>query len=396
MTIHSAEQKRRYAGPALLTHGFRPFFLGACAWAALAMALWLPLLAGTFTLPSRLAPLDWHVHEMLFGFLPAVISGFLLTAVPNWTGRLPVVGGKLAGLVGLWLLGRGVTLVSGLLPLWIAISGDMLFLITLSAVMGREIAAGRNWKNLPVLGLVGLVAIANLIFQVEAAQGAGTGGVGMRLAIAAAIQMIALIGGRIVPSFTRNWLMKRPPGPLPAPMNRFDVACLIAAGAALLAWVALPDARVTGILCLTAGGLHLARLGRWAGWRCGGEALVWVLHAAYLWVPLGFLLLGAAILHPLGVPVSAALHGWLAGAIGTMTLAVMTRASLGHSGRPLTASRGITALYVAVLLAAPTRILYGFVPDALWLLHLSATAWIAAFAGFVVIYTPLLTRTRAG
>jgi len=224
MSATSAERMRAWHGPALLTYGFRPFFLLGALWAALAMVLWVFALSGALDLPTRLDPVSWHAHAFLFGYLGAIIAGFLLTAVPNWTGRLPVVGWSLGALVALWVAGRAAVLVSATLPVWVAPAIDLSFPLALGAVILREIVAGRNWRNLVVLALLGVFALANLTFHVEALRGIHAAqGVGLRLGLSTVIVMIALIGGRIVPSFTRNWLVKRGATALPAPpMQRFD------------------------------------------------------------------------------------------------------------------------------------------------------------------------------
>lgn len=387
------EQSRSWQGPAVFSYGFRPFFLLAAVWAAVAMLVWLMWLAGLVALSSRWGPVDWHVHGLVFGFLPAVIAGFLLTAVPNWTGRLPVVGRPLAGLVLVWLLGRGATFWPDALPPFLTAVLDMAFLALLAGLIAREIVAGRNWRNLKVLVPLGLLLLAQGLFHWEAAQGSAAQGMGMRLGLAAAVFLIALIGGRIVPSFTRNWLARRGPGALPAGFTRFDAATLVATGAALLAWVAAPFAPSTGALAVLAGMLLALRMTRWQGWRCTTEPLVLILHLAYAFVPLGLVLLGASVFWPWAVPQAAALHGWTAGAVGVMTLAVMTRASLGHTGQALTASPGTTLIYGLILVAALARVLAGFWPVE-GLMHASALAWVLAFAGFAALYGPPLLRPR--
>jgi uncharacterized protein involved in response to NO len=382
---------RAWQGPAVLGYGFRPFFLLAGVWAALAMALWLAALAG-MALPSRMAPVDWHAHEMLYGYVPAVLAGFLLTAVPNWTGRLPVVGWPLLGLCLVWVAGRVSVAFSSHLPAALAAGLDLAFLALLALAVAREIAAGRNWRNLPVLSGVLVLGVGNLIFHLQAPGGAAAQGVGGRLGIAAAVALISLVGGRIVPSFSRNWLVRRGP-PLPKPFGRFDGAALAAGLAALLAWTAAPQSRAAASLCLAAGALHALRLARWAGWRTGSEPLLLVLHLGYAFVPLGFALVGFAALRPDRLAPSAALHAWTAGAIGLMTLAVMTRAALGHTGRPLTAGPAVTAIYALALGAALARVASGAAPA---LLQPAAVLWIAAFAVFAARYFPILTRPRLG
>lgn len=390
MTIPAALARRRdYAGPALFSYGFRPFFLGGAAWAALGVLLWLPQYSGEIALPTAFAPLDWHIHEMIFGYAAAVIAGFLLTAIPNWTGRLPVTGWPLAALALLWLAGRIAVLVSAKIGAATAAVIDSAFLIVLAAMAAQEIAAGRNWRNLRVLAGVGVLIAGNLAFHWEAIR-YGSASYGTRLGIAALIALIALVGGRIVPSFTHNWLVRENPGRLPQPFSRYDAATMVATVVALACWIALPQQPPVGLVLLMAGAMQAVRLLRWAGERTMRNPLLFILHVGYAFVPAGFLLLGAALLWPATWPASAALHAWTAGAVGIMTLAVMTRATLGHTGRPLAAGRGTQAIYALALMAVMARLAAAFEPSLL-LLYIAAFAWVAAFAGFVVVYGPLLT-----
>jgi uncharacterized protein involved in response to NO len=398
MTATTAQQMRAWTGPAILTYGFRPFFLSAALWAGLAMALWVPMLTGLIVLPTAFDPVSWHAHEFLFGYLGAVVAGFLLTAVPNWTGRLPIVGWPLGALAALWLAGRVAVAASAALPAGLVAVIDLAFPVTLAAVIGREIVAGRNWRNLIVLGLLAVFAAGNLLFHWEAARGDyAAQGYGFRLALCAGLMMIAVIGGRVVPSFTRNWLAKRGPGRLPVPpMQRFDKVALLALMAALLLWVALPFDLVTGAALILAGALHLARLARWAGHRTLAEPLVAVLHAGYAFLPLGALALGAEIIEPGWLGAAEAQHLWMGGAVGLMTLAVMTRATLGHTGLMLTAGPGTVAIYLSLAAAVLARVAAGFWPEAAGLLHAAAgLLWIGAFGGFAVVYGPLLLRLPA-
>jgi len=389
----TAEQVRSYRGPAILSFGFRPFFLSAAIWAALVMVLWLPVLAGQLVLPTALGPIEWHAHALLYGFVPAAVAGFLLTAVPNWTGRLPVTGKPLLALFLLWLAGRIAVFTSGWIGAPLAAVIDLSFLATLAAVVAREIIAGKSTRNLKVLIVLGVLFLGNVTFHAEILLGLGAE-YGIRAGIAAIILLIMLIGGRIIPSFTRNWLVRRSPGRLPVPFSRFDAAVMAFSGAALALWIVLPEADATAVLAVFAGSLNVVRLGRWAGERTTAEQLVLVLHVAYAFIPLGFLLLATSIWAPDVLLPSGALHAWTAGAMGLMIMAVMTRASLGHTGQPLTATRGITAIYIATFIAALARIVAGFGVAREPMLHLSATAWVVGFAGFAVIYAPLLTRPR--
>lgn len=391
----TAEQMRAWRGPAILTFGFRPFFFGAGIWAALAMMLWVPMLTGHLTLPTSFDPVSWHAHEFLFGYVSAVIAGFLLTAVPNWTGRLPIVGWPLAALFALWLVGRIAVAVSAHLPpLGVALA-DLAMPLALAAVIGREIVAGKNWRNLIVLAMLGVLAIGNALFHVEAAHGDyAAQGYGLRVGLGAVIMMIAVIGGRIVPSFTRNWLVRRGPGRMPVPpMQRFDKLALVALIGALVVWVALPGHVLTGALLAVAGALHVVRLGRWAGHRTLAEPLVAVLHLGYAFLPLGALALASEILAPGLFGMAAAQHLWMGGAAGLMTLAVMTRATLGHTGQDLTAGPGTIAIYAALVLAVLARFAAGLWPaEASVLQMVSGAAWIISFAGFALIYGRLLLR----
>jgi uncharacterized protein involved in response to NO len=387
----TAQKISSYRGPAILSYGFRPFFLFAAAWSAAAVALWIPLLKGSLYLPTALDPIQWHTHELIFGYVPAVIAGFLLTAVPNWTGRLPVAGAPLLALFLVWAFGRLAVLCSARIGLRLAGCIDLSFLIVLASIIARELVVGGNIRNAGVLALVGLLLIANMLSYAEVFFSFGRG-LGNRLGIAVILVLIMLIGGRIIPSFTRNWLTRRATGRTPAPFGRLDVATIVASSIALAVWVMVPEGQATALLGLIACALNTIRLYRWAGERTFAEPLVLILHVAYAFVPLGFFLLLLATVWPEIVSPTGALHAWTVGAIGIMTLAVMTRASLGHTGRPLTASRPIQFIYVAAMIAVLARLVAAFGLLREPMLNLSASAWVLAFVGFVVVYAPLLIR----
>jgi uncharacterized protein involved in response to NO len=392
MSMPAALQRRRdYAGPALFAYGFRPFFLAAGLWAAFGILLWLPQYMGALTLPTHFSALDWHVHEMLYGYVAASIAGFLLTAIPNWTGRLPVSGWSLAGLAALWLAGRAAILLSAKVGGLTAAAIDVGFLVVLAAVAAREIIVGKNWRNLRVLIVLGVLILGNVVFHAEVLL-EGAANYGTRIAIAAVMLLLSLIGGRIVPSFTNNWLTRNNPGRLPVPFSRFDMATLAASACALLGWIAAPTNPVSGALLLIAGIMQSVRLVRWAGDRTLADRLVLILHVGYAFVPLGFLLIGLSTMIA-AIPASAGVHAWSAGAIGVMTLAVMTRASLGHTGQPLQAGRATQAIYAAVVVAAFARIIAAF-DGSLELLELSGLAWIAGFTLFLLVYGPLLVARK--
>ena len=223
--MNAIPRLKAYEGPALLSYGFRPFFFFGACHAAVGVAIWIPLFEGAIALPTLFAPRDWHVHEMLFGYVAAVLTGFLLTAIPNWTGRLPLNGGPLLGLVLVWFAGRFAVSWSLQLGWAISASIDCAFLALVVAATAREILAGQNWGNLKVLIPVTILALANIGFHVEAAV-FGVADFSIRAAIAALMILIMLIGGRIVPSFTRNWLARENPGRFPAPFSRFDIGSI--------------------------------------------------------------------------------------------------------------------------------------------------------------------------
>lgn len=393
----SSEQMRQWRGPALFSYGFRPFFLFGALWAALAMTLWIMMLTNLLLLPTRLDPVAWHAHEFLFGYLGAIVAGFLLTAVPNWTGRLPVVGWKLAALFGLWALGRVAIALSAVLPIGLPETIDILFPVALGVMILREIVAGKNWKNLVVLVMLGVFTLANLIFHIEAAQGASAAqGVGMHLGIASVVLMISVIGGRIIPSFTRNWMVKTGRKAFPAPpMQRFDKATLTLTAIALGLWVVQPSAVESGMALILLATLHLVRLLRWKGFNTLSDPLLSVLHLAYFLIPLGALMEGAAILWPNLLPPASAQHIWMAGCFPLMTLAVMVRATLGHTDQELQADPASIAIFLSVIGAVLARISAGIWPDIATLLYdLSGVCWIGAYVVFCIRFGPSLLRSK--
>jgi uncharacterized protein involved in response to NO len=390
---HRRHAAANVAGP-LFSYGFRPFFLGAAVWAVIAMILWIGSLAGLWTLAEGYGALPWHAHEMIFGYSAAVVAGFLLTAVPNWTGRLPVAGWRLFFLFILWCAARVAFLVTGWTGALPAVVLDSLFLPCLLLLAAREVIVGRNWRNLKPLILVGVLAAADIGFHLEVLN-TGTPSVASRVGVAALIGLIMLIGGRIVPSFTHTWLLRMSAARLPATFGTFDIVTLLVSAAALLVWIVRPEVELTGVLFLCAGILQGIRLWRWEGMTAWREPLVLILHIGYAFIGLGFLLGAACILVPGTLGGTAALHAWTVGAIGIMTLAVMTRATLGHTGRALAASMFTVAIYAAIIAASVLRISAGAFPQAygVWL-ELAGVAWIAAFGLFLVEYAPMLLRPR--
>ncbi len=377
-------------GPALWSYGFRPFFLGAAVWAVLTMALWMAALIHGLPLGGDFGAPLWHAHEMVFGFASAVLAGFLLTAIPNWTGNLPVSGRALVLLFALWALGRGAMAGAVWLGLWPAALLEAAFLPVLLAIAGREIVSGRKWNDLKVLGGVAAITLGNLGFH-GAVLFAGDPALWLRAAVAGYVMLVLIIGGRIIPSFTRNWLHQQGKGPMPVPYNRFDMAVIVISALTLAAWTLAPEARLTPLAALLAGGLNAARLVRWQGLLTRPEALLAVLHLAYACVPLGFAGMaaaGAGVVQPV-----TALHVMTVGVIGLTMLAMMTRVTRGHTGRALTASGVTRASYACLVAATLARPLTDLL-EAPRLMEVAGLLWMLAFGLFVLEHGPILLRQR--
>jgi len=379
---------------AVLSYGFRPFFLSAALWACVAMVLWIGLLSGWWTFANGYGAIAWHAHEFLFGYIAAVMTGFLLTAIPNWTGRLPLQGTPLLALLLLWLVGRGAMLATDRIGTAPAAIIDCVYLVTLTALITREIVAGSNWRNLRIAVLVALTAVANIVFQSEVLI-QGEPNYGLRLAVAAIVALIMVVGGRVTPSFTNNWLTRQGSQARPAPLGRFDIATIVVGAIALATWIASPNWYGAAALLVLMAIAHAARLSRWAGTRTWREPMLFVLHLGYAFVPLGALLLSISIAWPAVVPASGAFHAWTTGAMGIMTLAIMTRATLGHTGRDVVSTPATIAIYGAMLLAALARIAAPMVPAIYYETLLTAAfGWLLAFGIFLLVYGPMLLGRR--
>lgn len=378
------------AGPTLFSYGFRPFFLGAGVMAVAAMALWIAALAGGLPGGDGYGAAAWHAHEMLYGFAPAALAGFLMTAIPNWTGKMPLSGRPLAALAGLWLAGRLAMLATGLVGVPTAVAIDASFLPILAAVCARELVAGGKWKELRVLAGVVLLALANLGFHAEVLL-AGAPEIGVRAGVAAFALLAAIVGGRIIPSFTRNWLAMAGATRLPTPFNRHDGLAIGLGFAGLLPWVAAPEGPVTAAAALAGATAVAWRLARWRGAATWREPLLLVLHVAFGFLALGYVAIAAAALGWLPPP--AALHVILVGGIAGLMLAVMTRATRGHTGRPLVASRWTAASYLCLFAAALVRPAADLAGEPR-LLELAGGLWIAAFLLFLAEYGPMLLFDR--
>jgi len=384
------------ATPVFLSYAFRPFFLLNGFFAVVAVAVWLAALHGVGGGIVPPAMLYWHGHEMIVGFGMAAVAGFVLTAVATWTGRPPVRGALLAVLVLVWLLGRVAMLAATRLPYPAVAAADIAFPFLLGVVALREVIAARNRRNYKIgIVIVGLALLSVLYHLGVMRVLPGGDRIALYLLVHTLFLLVPGVAGRITPSFTANWLRLR--GETRLPVNRpvvdtVAIAATIATGlaASLSGFVAL-----TGVCAATAALSHAIRLSQWRGSATIAEPLLLVLHVAYLWLPVGYALTALASFGVV-VPAGAALHALTIGAIANMILAVTTRVALGHTGRPLRASRTVVVAYVLLNLAAVSRVLGPLLPEEyLLLVDVAGMAWIAAFLLFAVAYWPILTGPRA-
>lgn len=377
---------------ALLAKGFRPFFLLAGAFAVVIVPLWLVVLHGAVRTSAYLAPSSLHAHEMLFGFAVAVLAGFLLTAVGNWTQRETAVGLPLFGLAALWLAGRGVMLASQLLPRALTAATELAFLPTLAVVLARPLIAAKSRRNLGLLAIIAALFAADVAVHLEA-NGLLESGAAQRacgIAVDLVLLVILIIAGRVFPMFTRNATSVTSIRSIPWLDQATIVAMVLST--AFDAWA--PDARATALLFGGTGVLAALRSIHWGAWYSFGKPLLWSLHAGYAWLCAG-LLFRVFAFAGFGTH-SLATHALTVGAIGGLTLAMMARVALGHTGRLLAASPGMTWAFLAINAAAALRCLGPLLlPDHyLGLLVLAGSLWTIAFVVFLVVYTPILLRVR--
>lgn len=379
-----------------LSIGLRPFFLLAGLYGCLAMALWLAWIgAGVspFPAPATTPNVIWHGHEMLFGFATAVIAGFLLTAVPNWTGARPLSGAPLAALAALWIAGRLAIWLSGMVPPIAVAVADLAFLPALGAAVAVPLVRARAFRNIVFLVLLAVLFAGDLLVHLDIMGWAGANaGAGNLLGLNLVIVLITIVGGRVVPAFTANWLEAEG---IEATVHRrpaLDGLTIAATAAVLVAELAAPADAVIGALALVAASLHLVRLAGWQTRRVLGAPIVWILHVGYGWLVIGFALKAAALLGDVIAPASA-VHALSVGAVGSMTLGVMSRAALGHTGRALRVASAITAAYALVSLAAVLRIAGPAVLPAAMAETIVAAgvSWVFAFGIFTWVYWPILT-----
>ena len=380
----------------ILSIAFRPFFLLSALFGIVGLLLWLSVLHGFGWAPAAADPVAWHAHEMLFGFAGAAIAGFLLTAVATWTGRPPVAGPVLGALVVAWIAGRCAMALGPVLPDPAVAGADLAFPVFLAAIALREIVGGGSRRNFGIAAVLAAFAALDGVFHLgRSGLWPGAERVALSLTAYGLLVLITVVGDRIIPSFTGNWLKLR--GDPVLPRSRPWVEALLVPFV-ILAGIAdslgLP-AIVVAVLSLATAALHALRLSGWRGHCTSAEPLVAILHVAYAWLPIGYLLLGLAALG-LPLPRSAALHALTMGGIGTMILAVTTRVALGHTGRRLEAAPLTVVAYVVLNAAVLVRILSPLLAGSyLAFIDIAAAGWIAAFGLFLAVYWPILTRPRS-
>lgn len=386
------------------SHAFRPFFLGAGIYAALAMAAWLAWIAihaagATPRVMSVAEPLHlWHAHEMVFGYGAAAVGGFLLTAVPNWTGAQHSRGTALSLMFACWCAGRIAMWNTGLLPAGVALFADLTFLPVLAFAAARQLAVQPALRNVIFLSLIAALVAGNVLYHLDRL-GVVEDGMrkGVLLGLGTLVVMIIVIGGRVIPGFTTNALRRMGLDDSRMPVRRapVDMAALVTSVAAIILLVVEAPDTVTGVVALFAALANAIRLSGWRGLSTLKDPIVWVLHLGYAWIVAGFALLAAALLLDWNSTVPA-LHAFGTGAVGTMTLAIMSRAALGHTGRALVAPRPVVVSYVLVSAAALLRC---FGPDLSLQLYneimlVAGVAWIVAFILYSAAFAPILVRPR--
>lgn len=390
--IDGAQPERRFA---LFDYGFRPFFLLAGVYALAVVPIWIYFYAHSATSFGSLPPMYWHSHEMLYGFVAAAIAGFLLTAVPSWTGARGFAGTPLRLLVGCWFVGRIAMATIGTVPFWITAVAELSMLALLAGLLLPPLARSQN-RNMPLLAVLGVLWLIDAAFLVALKNGdVLLASRTMTLAIDFVLVLVTIIGGRIVPAFTANALRRRGEAPSIVSRKWLEISVIGCMILIALLDVFAPYGLASATLAAIAAILHVARLSGWRSFKTRGESILWILHVGYTWLPIG-LALKASYLWGAFDWASKWQHALTAGVFGTMILAVMTRASLGHTGRPLVVSRAITVAYVLLTIGVSVRVLSGVLPQQLYIgaICVAGAAWTLAFALFISIYAPILIRPR--
>ncbi|MGM0555340.1 MAG: NnrS family protein [Myxococcota bacterium] len=376
---------------AILQKGFRPFFLLAAFFSAVYLPIWLLLLDGGLQVETAWSRATWHGHEMLYGFTIAVVAGFLLTAVANWTRQETATGGLLGLLAALWILGRLAVGASGWLPPWLVAIADLAFIPALAVVLGRCLVGTKNRRNYVFLIVLTALWVANLIMHLDAL---GFVEGWARPALIAAVDLVIIIvlivGGRIIPAFTRNatgddsirkhtWI-------------EYSLFPAVIGGS--IAWQVAPGSSVAGVLTVAAGVLALVRMTHWGFGKTLRAPILWVLHVGYAWIGVGFILRGLSSF--VSILPSSATHALTAGAIGTLTLGMMARVARGHTARELRVERVTAAAFVVISLAAIIRVAVPVLTPNLYMAGMIASGvlWSLAFTMYLAKFTPILWQPR--
>jgi len=379
--------------PPFAAKGFRPFFLLAGAFAALILPVWLFTLAGLLGPVRYLDAITWHAHEMIFGFAIAVIAGFLLTAVGNWTGRETLVGTPLLGACTLWVAGRVAMALGGALPRGVPAAIDLAFVPVLAVALARPLIATKNRRNLVMLAVLAALWATDLAIHLEAlglARGSSHGA--LMVAVDVVVLLMIVMAGRVFPMFTKNGTGVATVRGRPA----LDKAAIAAMLVTLAIDAAATAPRLGGVAAGVTSVLVVLRAWTWGARHTGRLPLVWVLHAGHAWIAIGLGLRAAAAFTP-AVPAVLATHALTVGAIGALTLGMMSRVALGHTGRALESTRAVATSFLLVTLAALVRVFGPLVDVAAYRASVFAAGilWTAAFALFLVVYAPVLTGARA-
>lgn len=385
-------QRSRFA---LFDYGFRPFFLLCGVYALVIVPVWLFRFAHGGAPFGALPGLYWHAHEMLFGFIAAAIAGFLLTAVPSWTNSPGFAGRPLVLAVSVWLAGRLAMSMTDMLPTWLAATLELSLLPLLLILLAPRVVRAQN-RNLPILGVITLLWLIDAALMRAMQTGDMLLAAGAsRLGVDLVLILVTVIGGRIVPAFTGNAL-RRAGSPV-APVSRgwLEIVTIGSVAAIAVCDLFAPDSTIAGVIAAVAAAAHATRLAGWRSFRVRGEPILWVLHVAYAWIPVALALKAFWLLSDAGWAAKWQ-HALTFGAFSTMILAVMTRASLGHTGRPLVVSRAISVAYALLTFGALLRVFGGaWTPQYyLWTLTASGLCWTLSFAIFVWVYGPILISPR--
>ncbi len=368
--------------------GFRPFFLGAGVFGVLLVALWLLVFSDKLAIALPVPAIQWHAHEMLFGYTSAVIAGFLLTAVQNWTGQKTPSGTPLAMLFALWLAARILPFIPGV-PMAVYALVDLALFPALTIAIAKPIIKARQLRNAGFPVMLGLLTVANLLVHMQWLGMASTFAIGQTLAIYIIVMMMVAMGGRVIPSFTDGKLRTR--------ATRWKAIEILAPVTVALTFIAVIIQPVSIVTALIAGVAAIVQTVRVAGWytsKYWSVPLLWVLHLGYAWIAIGFALTALAALQI--VTPSLALHAFTTGAIGTLTLGMMARVSLGHTGRMLEPSKLVEVAFAIIVLAGIARIFLPMLMPYAYTatISISGVLWMAAFAIFAVIYAPMLVNAR--